>query len=459
MKKFIQSHQATGVFVIAVCGLLLRLLFALPGIADGDHQRYFRPDSEFYLRAAYSLAEGKGYPGSIRAPGFSVVASGILKTGNSPVAICVFFAIAGALTSFIVYKAAKEYAGHKAGLLAELLYAFNLTAVVNAPMLLTDTFFGVLIALQLWLFVLFLKRKQIHFILLTALAAGVGTLIRPINLLWFLPAAVLIFLTADLSWKKKTLCSFLFLLVFWMTITPWMVRNAARDAGFCIDVNTGAMLHQNGAMLLAEVNNSDFESEKAKLLKNLDQLFSDTTRFPTEKSKVDYRKKEYSRLIMQNPFIWLKQQFQWKILLPDVPTGFEIMGLTSAGRGTMGVLAKDGLWAAVNHYFDGKIYLPLFFLPFLIPTVLTYLGCLYQLLTDIKNIRTKFYELVLFLAFVEYYLFLPGAITAPRYQIPALPLAVTLAAVGLFHFTEIISEYRHKRSRKQLTGSSSEHSA
>jgi hypothetical protein len=91
--------------------------------------------------------------------------------------------------------------------------------------------------------------------------------------------------------------------------------------------------------------------------------------------------------------------------------------------------------------------------------VLTYLGCLYQLLTDIKNIRTKFYELVLFLAFVEYYLFLPGAITAPRYQIPALPLAVTLAAVGLFHFTEIVSEYRRKRLRKQLTGSSSEHSA
>ena len=459
MKNFVKSHPVSLVLIIAACGLLLRLLFALPGILDGDHKRYFRPDSEFYLRAAYSLAEGKGYPGSIRAPGFSAVASGILKTVNSPVAICVFFAVAGALTSFAVYGAAKEYAGHKAGLLAELLYAFNLTAIVNAPMLLTDTFFGILTALQLWLFVLFLKRKQIHFILLTALIAALGTLIRPINLLWFLPGITLIIFTTDLSWQKKFLCSIFFLLIFWGTITPWMARNAARNAGFCVDVNTGAMLHQNGAMLLAEVNNSDFEAEKAKMLKDLDQLFSDKKRFPTEKSQVDHRKKEYTRLIMQHPFVWLKQQFQWKILLPDVPTGFEIMGVTSAGRGTMGVLAKHGLWAAVNHYFDGKIYLPLLFLPFLIPTLLTYFGCLFMLVIDVKHIKTKFYELILFLAFVEYYLFLPGAITAPRYQIPALPLAVTLAALGVFHFAKLVSEYRHRQTQKQITGSSSEHSA
>jgi 4-amino-4-deoxy-L-arabinose transferase-like glycosyltransferase len=446
LKEFFKSHPWYPVILIAAAGILLRLLFLLPGLIDGNHEKYLRPDSEFYMYAANALAEGRGYPGSIRAPLFSAVAAGILKTTSSPLAVCAFFTVAGGLTALLVYCAAKEYANHKTGLLAETFYALNLTAIVNAPMLLTDTFFGTLTALQLWLFVLFLKRKSVHFILLTALVAGIGALLRPINMLWFLPCITLIFFTGELSFKRKLIYSALFLLIFWSTITPWMARNAKRGAGFCIDVNTGAMLHQNGAMLLAEVNNTDFESEKAKMLAELDQLFTDKKRFPTEKSKVDYRKKEYSRLIMQHPFIWLKQQFQWKILLPDVPTGFELLGVTSAGRGTMGVLAKHGIWAAVNHYFDGKIYLPMLFLPALLPILVMYLGCAIRIAGLLRHIKNGFFELLMFLAFVEYYLFLPGAITAPRYQIPALPFAVTMAALGIFKMIEIYRKQKEKKS-------------
>ena len=444
-----KKHPLYPVIIIAAAGILLRLCFVLPGIFAQNHERYLRPDSEFYMRAAYSLVNGHGYPGSIRAPGFSVTAALLLKAVDSPLFISAFFALTGGLAAILVYASAKEYANHKTALLAEALYSFDLTAIVNAPMLLTDTFFGILTALQLCFFVLFLKRKKSRFIGLTALTAALGTLIRPINLLWFLPGITLIFFVSGIGWKKKCLNALLFLLIFWGTISPWMIRNAMRDAGFYIDVNTGAMLHQNGAMLLAEVNGTDFESEKAVMLKNLNKLFSDKQRFPTEKSRVDYRKKEYTRLILAHPFIWLKQQFQWKILLPDIPTGFEILGVTSAGRGTMGVMAKQGVWAAVYHYFDGKIHLPFLFLPLLLPALLTCIGCAVQLFCDIKNIRQKFLEILIFLAFVEYYLFLPGAITAPRYQIPALPFAVTLAATGLFYLWEIISRILKKQSKKR----------
>ena len=446
MIDFFKKNPLYPVVIIAVAGIFCRLCFVLPGILAQNHERYLRPDSEFYMRAAYSLVNGNGYPGSIRAPGFSATAAILLKTVDSPLFICAFFAVAGGLASLVVYTAAKEYADYKTGLLAEALYAFNLTAVVNAPMLLTDTFFGILTALQLWLFVLFLKQKKSRFIVLTALIAALGTLIRPINLLWFLPGITLIFFVSGISWKKKLLNSLLFLLIFWAVISPWMVRNAMRDAGFCIDVNTGAMLHQNGAMLLAEVNGTDFESEKAVMLKNLNKLFSDKQRFPTEKSQVDYRKKEYTRLILAHPFLWLKQQFQWKILLPDAPTFFEILNVTSPGRGTMGVLAKDGIWAAVNYYFDGKLWLPCLLMPFLLITGITYAGCLGILLKDLIKIKTNYTELLLFLAFAEYYLFLPGAITAPRYQIPALPVITLFAAMGIL---QTAARFKKKKEKDQ----------
>ena len=110
MIGFFKKHPWYPVVIIAVVGILLRLSFVLPGILAQSHERYLRPDSEFYMRAAYSLVNGNGYPGSIRAPGFSATAAVLLKTVDSPLFICAFFALTGGLASLLVYAAAKEYA-------------------------------------------------------------------------------------------------------------------------------------------------------------------------------------------------------------------------------------------------------------------------------------------------------------------------------------------------------------
>lgn len=437
-------HPWFPVLLIALTGVLLRLGFFLPGFAAGAHERFLRPDSVFYMHAARELAAGRSYPGSVRAPGFSAVAAVLLKGTGDPFAVSLFFSVAGGLAAVLVYCAGKTFADRETGLTAEAFYALNLTGIVNAPMLLSDTFFGIFTALQLWLFVLFLKNRRPVFFALTMLTAALGTLIRPINLVWFLPALTLLFCTPDVPRRRRFLSGAVSLLLFFAVITPWMARNARRGAGFCIDVNTGAMLHQNGAMLLAEVNGSDFEREKAVMLERLDRLFQDRQHFPDEKSKGEYRKKEYLRLIGRHPLIWLKQQFQWKILLPDAPTGFELLGLTKFDRGTMAVLARDGLFAAVDHYFDGKLYLPLLFLPFLAVVALMYAACAFQLCRDVLTVKKNWGELLLFLAFAEYYLFLPGAITAPRYQIPALPMISILAAEGLLAALDLLRKRRRK---------------
>ena len=231
----------------------------LPGWLKNDIARYERPDTEFYMRAARMLAMGNGYPGSTRAPGFSVTAAILLKLTDSPFSISLFFALLGGSACIFIYLAGREYADHRTGCLAALLYALNLTAVCNAPMLLTDTFFGFFTALGFWLFIRFHKRNNLIYFFLCVASAAVGALIRPINMVWLLPALALLLLNDRGSFKRKIIAAFAACLLFSAILTPWMARNAARGAGFCIDVNTGAMLHQNGAMLLAEVKNSDFE--------------------------------------------------------------------------------------------------------------------------------------------------------------------------------------------------------
>ena len=189
------------------------------------------------------------------------------------------------------------------------------------------------------------------------------------------------------------------------------------------------MYHQNGAMLLAEVKNSDYEDEKIRLIQSMHQEFSDISRYPDEKSREAYRVKNYRKLIMEHPFIWFKQQLNFATLLPDAPTFLELTGATSPNRGTMGVLARNGVFAAVKHYFNGKYYLIILLLPLLVISLVTASGSAGFIISAFKKMDLELLNiLLLFSLLIWYYLFLPGAISAPRYHIPALPCACTFAA-------------------------------
>ena len=211
-----------------------------------------------------------------------------------------------------------------------------------------------------------------------------------------------------------------------------MLRNYLAGATFDIDTNTGAMRHQNGAMLLAKINGTDFESEKAELLKIEVETFADTEKFPDERSKEIWRKSQFRQIVFAHPVTYFFQHFDPLILLPDAPSLLESFGVTSSDRGTMGVLKKDGIFAATKHYFGENWFLILSFLiPLLIPVAILYLAGAWQIFTDVIHFKSAYMEILIFLAFVEYYLFLPGAITAPRYQLPALPFLCTLGACAI----------------------------
>ncbi len=117
------------------------------------------------------------------------------------------------------------------------------------------------------------------------------------------------------------------------------------------------------------------------------------------------------------------------MLLPDAPTFFELLGMTKTGRGTLDVLRREGLFAAVSHYFSGKLWLLIPLLPALGIVFLTYLGCGLQLVVWLW--RRQWYLAWLFMGFVAYFLVLPGPIVMPRYHLPALPMMCVMAALCL----------------------------
>ena len=433
--------------LLLAAAFAVRLGVALPGILEDPAARFSRPDTPGYLEPARALV-AEGTPLSAgRAPGFPLFAALVFRCFGVEAygALAVLLVLVNTATLIPVWLAGREAGSSTAGVIAAALLGLNLTMTAQAPMFLSDTLAAFFAAWQFYFFVRFWKRREMWSFPVMIAVAALGALIRPINSAWIWPALFLLAVLPELPWRRKLALGAVSLAVFGAILFPRMAHNAARGAGFCIDTNTGAMYHQNGAMLLAKVNGTDYEAEKQKILAELDREFADKERYPDEKSRVDYRLKRFKELILAHPFAWFPQHLQWRILLPDAPTFLEILGATTSDRGTMNVLQAQGVWAAVRFYFDGKLYLLWLLAPLLAVTGILYLAAFGLLASWFWRWKSKWYAIFVFLAFAEYYFFLPGPITAPRYQLPALPILTLMAAFGLIQGWDWVKRRQKER--------------
>lgn len=396
--------------------------------------RLHRPDTDLYQKMAETFAACGNFGGITgRVPLFPALWSAVIALFPQAheIILANILTLFSCLTVYVIYLCAREY---KKGTenIASWLFALNITSIANAPMLLTDTLFAFIAALQTLFIFKYLRSGCGKFFVAAVVSASVGTLLRPINLLFPLCALALLLVAEKPDLKKKIAAGCTALLLAVAVVFPWMLRNAGCGAGITIDTNTGAMYHQNGAMLLAEVTNSDFETVKAQIIREMDLEFQDKVKYPDEKSREAYRMKNYRTLVLKHPFVWLKQQLNFATLLPDAPTFLELAGATTPNRGTMGVLAKDGIFAAVKHYFNGKYGLIFLLLPLLAVSGVTLLGTVCHITQKLwQRSRESLITLILFALLIWYYLFLPGAISAPRYHLPVLPCACCFASAAI----------------------------
>ena len=143
------SERKTQIILAAVifCAFLIRVIPAFNALDFPE--RFCRPDTPTYLEPAQLLLEGKFF-GTGRAPGYILFAAFAqrLSFAYHPFLLALWGVILSSLTVIPVYAAAKELFGRRAGVGAGTLWAFSLTAISNAPMLLSDTLFAFFAAWQ-----------------------------------------------------------------------------------------------------------------------------------------------------------------------------------------------------------------------------------------------------------------------------------------------------------------------
>jgi 4-amino-4-deoxy-L-arabinose transferase-like glycosyltransferase len=404
---------------------------------DGIPEIVSYPDTQGYIGPARALVSdgalytepGSSIPAVARAPGFSCLVAVVfwLFKENYTTLVLLLCLLSSSIV-IPVYKLSDLLYGKRTAGLAAFFFAVNITAISNSPLLLTDSFFAFFVAWQLYFFCLFFKTSRLKYLYYSIVIIACATLVRPISFLWFCPAAFLVFFYPKLTLKQKCFHTLASVFVFWVVIGPWMFRNYSVGAGFRIDINIGALYHQNGGMLLATVNGTSYIDEKLRTIQQSEVLFKDTIVYPTVSSKVDYKIKQFSALVKTYPIEYARLHLQPQILLPDVTSFCNLIGITRPNLGTLDLMQRQGVMSAVKVYFQGQSWVLFLLLPFLFITALCYTGFVTQLIICVKN--GDWFYLLMVAAFVFYYLILPGPITMPRYHLPALPLLVTFGAEG-----------------------------
>ncbi len=439
---------------ILILAFGIRFISALPGL-DNPQQAFFRPDSSSYIEPAISLLTTGNYninpisnqPATLRTPGYPAFIALLFKVSNNRYDFCVIvMCLISALSCIPILYTGKIIGGWNIGLIAALLFSLNITSIASSPLFLTDTLFTFFIAFQLYFFIRFYYSKILLYLFISIIISALAVYIRPINFLWIFVAIFLVCILRNFSVKKKILTSISCFIIFFIILFPWIQRNKNIGLGWKTCSISGDLLFHNGAVLLGKVNNESSETASKKLRKQVEQEFNNNPeKYKTEGDKISYKENYFLKLIKKNPLTYLKLHFRPSVLLPDAPNLLQNIGPTSGQKGTFSVLNKDGLFAAVKHYFNGKLFLILWIAPLLLVIGITYLFCFIQLIIFV--IKRQWFLIFCALGFIEYYFFLAGPVSMPRYQLPSLPFICIMSAMGLIFLRNKIIRKEHNSER------------
>lgn len=423
---------------IVLAALLVRLLCALPALREGN-ECLLRIDSATYIDPALALlrdgeywtAPGSGIPKTQRPPGCALILAGLFALfGQNYRWIAILNCLASAATCYPAGLCGRLLGGRYAGYPAAALLALNLTSLAHAPLLLADSILGLFCAWAVYHALKSWREKSLSDFGLSCLMLALGSWIKPVNipiLIGAMPLLAVLFF----GFRRKNLYALVTVLVTYLVlIFPVMLRNYRCGSEFDMDSNRGEMLFHSGSAILGAETGEDTGTLRERMARETyAYLDAHPELYPNRRARNAYCRKKYLELIRQHPRgFFLTHMPQWTMLLPDVPTFLENNRFTVTGRGTLDVMRKDGVYAALNHYLDGRFQLMIPLMPFLLITGLLYLGAGMLLLIWLHHWKKRWLMLIFFGIFAFFYLFAGGPVVMPRYQIPALPLLCAMAA-------------------------------
>ena len=244
-----------------------RAAYALLYVHVKGAQNLFESDILDYFSLATSLLHGSflynGVPNLGRTPGYPLLLAPAVWSGHV-VLFGILENIALAVVTAWVLARIAEYLfpGTAAASWAVLLYCFEPISFHYSTLLLSETLFAALFLVFVWLIIRFLLEPS-RTLALPALALSAATYTRPVTLyfiIWLVPFFLLF--PRRLAVRQRLIKTAAFVAVFAISVTPWIVRNAAvADYHGFASVGEIGLYFYSAASIQAKLDGKSFAQE------------------------------------------------------------------------------------------------------------------------------------------------------------------------------------------------------
>jgi ABC-type multidrug transport system fused ATPase/permease subunit len=288
---------------------------------------------------------------------------------------------------------------------------------------LPDTLFLLMVAMQVWFFLRFIRNGFGLNLVAAVVFAGLGALIRPVNALWIFPCIGVLFFCRKVPVYLRVNYMFIALLLFGAILLPRMWSSYAHGLGFRIDSISSEALMKNTSRLESSLRNIPRHKVLQQYRAALAERFAkDPEKFRTLGAGLRERDSMMFAKLLEHPAAALASHFNLRTLGPDL-TGYFI-------RFQCSTLQSRKITGVVLDMFN-KLWL-----------LVLLLGIVwYFLAQSLLPFRMK---MLLFLALGGYYMLMPGAVADSRYLLPALPFLCIASSFGLTYLYSLVREQKQQ---------------
>jgi len=156
-------------------------------------------------------------------PGYLAAVYGLF--GFEPRAAVFIQCWLGALTCVLVFLIAVFLGGKRAGVWAGVLLAFDLGSLVYTNLIMTETWFALLITAGVLFLLAGVQQRRHAYVVFAGLLLGLAALCRPAALYLIPLVAGWAFVAMPGGWRRNTLCGATILVASGACLFPWFYRN------------------------------------------------------------------------------------------------------------------------------------------------------------------------------------------------------------------------------------------
>ncbi len=400
-------------------------------------ERFLTPDSRDYDALARSLLDdcrfsrtSDGAPELFRTPGYPLLLAGAYAvSGKSVRAAAAAQVLLDVLLCWLVYRLGRQLCSRRVGLIAAAVQAVSPAAVGACVRILSEGLFALLLTAAILLLAACLRSGRLRAALAAGALMGAACLVRPIGLFAAVIAAAVV-----LARLRRWRAGLAFTAMTAAMVIPWIIRNHVA-AGFpgLAGVDDYNIFYYN-AKALIEADPSIRLNARQRELVELPGRFGPAWPPPAIANDPQFLRdcrREGLALISAHPLAYagLHLRTTLNVFLPAATDVLELLGATTGGKGTLAVLRRQGLLAAVRHYFGGSLWPLWLAAPMVLLTAVKFASAAAGAFAHVRWRMGA--ALWLMLLTLLYFVLAPGPAAHPRFRVPIAPLLSLAAGAGI----------------------------